>query len=88
MGAGGCALLLLWCLASCGLADSGDGRSRRDVHRIIIREQVAGRARGPQYHHRAPPPARGHSDGRHRAPHDSYEFSDEYEVKTIILVYI
>lgn len=91
MGASGGAFLLLLCVA-CGLANDETIRNRRDVHRIIIREQVAAssRARGPQHHYRAPPPppaSRGHHrehvDGRHRVPYDSHEISDEYEVKNV-----
>lgn len=83
MGAGGSSALLLWCLLVCGLVECNDTeRTRRDVHRIIIREQVA-RGRGPHHHYRGPSPSRSHVDGRHRVPHDSYEFSDEYEVNTV-----
>lgn len=89
MGVGGCGfLLLLLCLVVSGLAEAESDatdkiiRNRRDVHRIIIREQVAPRARGPQHHYwMPPPPPRGRVDGRHRGGHDSFEFSDEFEVK-------
>lgn len=78
MGAGVCALLLL--LLVNGLVQCND-RRRRDVHRIIIREQVA-RGPGQHHHYHSRGPARGHSsDGRKRGLHDSHEYSDEFEVK-------
>lgn len=81
MGARGCVILLLVFLTyGLVLSSSATGRIRRDVHRIIIREQIP-RGRGPHHQYRAPAHGyREHVDGRHRAPYDSHEYSDEYEV--------